>query len=965
MTIFIASLFLPYTVQFEVPDKADGSSTEASDSRALSLFESVPTIVQTPGATTDHERIFSPQVDRSFKMTLPNNLERKASIASMKSLKATTPGVRDPRSIPRVDLHSPHWGKAFSWGQPESKAKLPPSSSILRHNTQEVKETTGVMMMRAANTYKGRARAGTSNHQRRFSADNHYTIERARIGNGGLWNAIDAVSVSGLLHEKTWVGTLGMPTDDLEDHIKETISELLEDDYESLTVFVEDGDFDGHYERYCKTILWPIFHYQIPDHPKSKAFEDHSWSYYYKVNEAFADRIVKNYKKGDTIWVHDYHLLLVPGMLRAKLPEAQIGFFMHTAFPSSEIFRVLATRKDLIEGILGANMVGFQTEEYSHHFLQTCSRLLNVEAGKHGVLLEDGRYVHVNTVPIGVDPKGLDEVRRLPEVSEWIKTISEKYAGQRLIVSRDKLSSIHGVRQKLLAYELFLSRNPEYRDNVVLIQIATETNEDPELSATIADIVTRINSNHSTLAHQPIVFLRQDIDQEQYLALLTLAECFVITSLREGMNLSSHEYIYCQDGNHGGQDTMYGPLILSEFAGSAAVFGNQPLLVNPWSYRQVADSIKTALDMTHSERKNRWREMYGTIMHQNATEWYKSFIEQLKHAWEEHNVRHTTSVPRLSFPTLKTKYDQADRRLLIFDYEGTLASWGSPTTTVITTPKRLTDVLNDLIEDRRNIVYIMSSRMPEELERLFRMVPGIGLIAENGAFIMEPGIDEWIELTDIGHVKNWKPGVKSLLQYYADRIEASKIEERHSSIIFNYCACDDTSGAFKQAGECANHINDACRSQNINAIPIENGLYVSAIDINKGTAASFISDTLQELSDDKGIAMPDFLLVIGDSRDDEYVFSWAQHLEEKGAIRDVCTVTLGSCSTSASATLTQGVTGKSMRSRLKVHANIFHRRSFNSPKASYLRCYDRATCAIALPARQASLALVASREPYD
>jgi trehalose 6-phosphate synthase complex regulatory subunit len=921
MTIFIASLFLPYTVQFEVPGSQPDAglrgktNTTATEHKAVSLFNPNHTIVQTPGATTDLEKIFSPYIERPFKLQMPTTLQRSpslASIKSVKSVKATTPGmVRDPRSIPRLDTHSPAWGKAFNWGQPKSRAKSPPPSNVFHHNAQNTKEKTAVMLMRAANTFKSRARAGTSSRERRFSNDSQYTIERARIGNGGLWNAIDAVSESGLLTEKTWVGTLGMPTDDLDEHLKESIAERLEDDYESLSVMVEDGDFDAAYERYSKTILWPIFHYQIPDHPKSKAYADHSWKYYVKVNEAFADRIAKNYKKGDAVWVHDYHLMLLPSMLRARLPEAQIGFFMHTAFPSSEIFRVLANRADLLEGLLGSNMIGFQTEEYSHHFLQTCSRLLNAEATKNGVILEDGRYVHVNTLPIGIDPKGLDEVRSLPEVTEWIKTISEKYAGQRLIVSRDKLNNVHGVRQKLLAYELFLARHPEYRDKVVLIQIATSTTEEPELSALVADIVTRINSNHSTLAHQPIVFLRQDIDQEQYLALLTVAECLIITSLREGMNLSSHEYIYCQDGKHyEHHENMYGPLILSEFTGSATVFGNKPLLVNPWSYRQIAEAIKTALDMPLSERKFRWREMYASVVQHNATQWYTSFIEQLKHAWEEHSVRDSTSVPRLSLPTLMSKYEKANRRLLILDYEGTLFSWGSPTDIVLTTPTRLINILNDLVDDKKNIVYVMSSRMPEELERLFRMVPGLGLIAENGAFLMEAATDDWIELIDLDHVKSWKPGVRTLLRYFVDRMEGSKIEERHSTLIFRYADCQDTSGAFKCAGECANHINDACRSQNISAVPIDGGILVSALDLNKASAAAVIGDRLQDLSDDKGVPMPELLLVVGDSRDDEYVFSWAQELESKGVIRDVCTVTLGSRNTGASATLTQGVTGK-------------------------------------------------------
>jgi trehalose 6-phosphate synthase complex regulatory subunit len=254
-----------------------------------------------------------------------------------------------------------------------------------------------------------------------------------------------------------------------------------------------------------------------------------------------------------------------------------------------------------------------------------------------------------------------------------------------------------------------------------------------------------------------------------------------------------------------------------------------------------------------------------------------------------------------------------------------LASWGSPTDIVMTTPKKLIDILNTLIEDKRNLVYVMSSRMPEELENLFRMVPGLGLIAENGSFLNEAGTDDWIELADLEHVKSWKPAVKNLLKYYVERMEGSKVEERHSALIFNYAECSDKAAMSKQAGECANHINDACHSQNISAIPIENGLCIAALDVNKGTATALISDNLEYHATEKGVSMPEFLLVVGDSREDEYVFNWAQQLEKKEAIRDVCTVTLGTRNTGASATLTQGVTGKSCPSltmRLLTYAGV-------------------------------------------
>lgn len=915
MTIFVATLFLPYTVNFDTPaSSARSASPEIprprsslshsvlKDAQSVSLFtptaatttnitQSPGPIVQTPGATTDHEKIFLPHVDRPISLTLPN-------------LKQQPPATL--RTISRHDLHSPSWGKTFGWNQPPSRAKSPPPSSILKHAVIAMKDRPAATAYNAHNKVGRSQRSRTVSHERRFSEYN-YTVEKAVLGNGGLYNAIDAVATAGLLEEKTWVGTLGCPVDALDDHMKKNIAERLENDHDCLTVYASDSDLNGHYEHYCKTILWPVVHYQIPDHPKSKAYEDHSWVFYVKVNEAFADRIAKNYKKGDIIWIHDYHLLLLPGLLRQKLPEAQIGFFLHTAFPSSEIFRCLAVRTELLQGMLGANMVGFQNDEYGHHFLQTCSRLLNVEATRHGVVLEDGRYVHVNTCPIGIDPKSIDEERQSSEVKEWIKTITDKYAGKRIIVARDKLDSIRGVRQKILAYELFLNKYPEYKDQVVLIQIATSSAEDPELSATVADIVTRVNSTHSTLAHQPLVFLKQDIDFGQYLALFTVAECLMITSLREGMNLTSHEWVLCQDGQFA--DHKYGPVILSEFTGSATVFGNNALLVNPWHYSHCADAIKQALDMSMEEKERRWKAMYDIVVQQNAIGWYQSYINALEHAWKEHSIRDSTSVPRLSLPAVKSKYQKAKKRLIILDYEGTLASWGSPTDIILTTPKRSVDVLNDLTEDKKNLVYIMSSRMPEEMEHLFRPVTGIGMIAENGGFVMEPGTDEWEELTDLEHVRSWKKGVKSILQYYVERIEGSRIEERHSALIFDYSEADDVPGAFKQAGECANHINDACRGQHVGAVPIEDGLFVSEMNIDKGTATQWISNKLEKSAQEKGEEFPDFLLVIGDSREDEYVFNWAHKLEKADKIRDVVTVTLGARSTEASATLTQGVTG--------------------------------------------------------
>ena len=733
-----------------------------------------------------------------------------------------------------------------------------------------------------------------------------WSIEAALLGNGGMRNAVAAAAQVGIIEDMIHIGTLGMPTDALSDHVKSSIAETLQDEYESLAVFVSDSDFNNHYSHYCKTILWPTFHYQVPDNPRSKAYEDHSWVYYVKINEAFADSIAKSYKRGDVIWIHDYHLLLVPAMLRKLLPDAQIGFFLHIAFPSSEVFRCLAVRKELLEGILGANLIGFNSSEYVHHFLQTCSRILNVEATQNGIQLED-RFVDVGEFPIGIDPASLSERRSRADVQEWIKIIEEKYHDKLIIVARDKLDNTRGVRQKLLAYELFLNKNPQWKDKCVLIQVATSTTEHVELSTVVGDIVQRINSCHSTLAHQPLVFLKQDLPFAQYLALLTVAEALMITSLREGMNLTSHEFIYCQDGKF--SPKKYGSLILSEFTGSASLFETHDLIVNPWDYMECADTIKQALEMNMADRQERWEKLRKAVDRYTALTWVQSFLEHLSKAHEEHTTKDNMSVPRLSLTKLKKMYMAATHRLFVLDYEGTLASWGSPSSIILTTPKRATDVLQDLI-DKGNTVYVTSGRMPEEMERLFRRVPGLGLIAENGCYLQEPGTDEWLSFTNADEVKQWKEGCKSILNYYVERVEGSRLEERHCSLIFDYSECADKVGAARQAAECADHINDACAPMGVRATPTDGkALQIGPASISKATATEAMWNAL-ELKKAKGGSTPDFIFVAGDDRHDEPVFKWAKKLQSEGNVQSVTTVTLGAKNTEASATLTQGVTGK-------------------------------------------------------
>ncbi|KAI9700547.1 MAG: hypothetical protein M1820_006701 [Bogoriella megaspora] len=939
MPTFVASFFLPYTVDFHddenngqsqrrpsPPPRMPSRKTSSDVLQQPSLFAG-PTPPITPAPNADHEEFFAQWRPTAAKHFLKHN---------------------DPRTLIRTDSHIDEWGSSAGiFNQPRSRAGPAPPDDILEYAKaqEKLKQQAEEAKIKRARTSRSRSLSSRASSGERFVGEN-WTVEPSVQGNGGLTNAVRAAQSAQTVEDVLWVGTLGFPTDTLLDGRKDEISEKLENEYDALAVYASDTDLDGHYAHYCKTILWPVFHYQIPDHPKSKAYEDHSWVYYVNVNRAFADKICKSYKRGDTIWIHDYHLLLVPAMIREKLPDAQIGFFLHSAFPSSEVFRVLSTRKQLLEGMLGANLVAFQTNEYAHHFLQTCSRLLIVEATADGVQLED-HFVNVTNLAMGIDPNALAKAREEQEVLDWIKVIRERYQGKRLIVARDKLDSVRGVRQKLLSFELFLNKNPEWRDKVVLLQVATSTGEkQSELQATVSDIVSRIDSVHSTLAHQPLVFLKQDIGFSQYLALLSVADVFMITSLREGMNLTAHEYIFCQDGRET-EGKAHGPLILSEFTGSAAVFGGHQLSVNPWGYQQCAEAIKVALEMGDAEKARRYERLRHVVMTQTGEFWATTLAKQLAKVAEEHFQRDTMSIPRLSIMQLSQKYKAASRRLFILDYEGTLAQHGSISSTINVSPQRVIDVLNDLLVDQKNIVYVMSSNTPEELEHLFRQCPGLGIIAETGCFLREYSSSAsenvpWLEFADLDKMAEWKQAVRQILQYYHERVEGSWIEERHCSLLFHYENAEDETAASRQAGDCANHINDACESQRVHAVPTRDGtLLIEPLDWSKGSAAmeiwakirhenmqaqyeqskatkegdgAAVANGSVSKNDDKAQSSRiDFLMVAGDDREDEIVFRWANKLAGaegvEGKVRDVTTVSVGKRNTEAMATLTQGTTG--------------------------------------------------------
>lgn len=616
-----------------------------------------------------------------------------------------------------------------------------------------------------------------------------WTIVPSLKGNGALRNAVFNAKAEKLIEDEVkWVGTIGIPTDEIPKEVCTQIGNKLRKDYGCEAVITDDVTFKGAYKNFCKQILWPSLHYEIPDNPNSKAFEDHSWNYYRHLNHLFAEKIISTYKQGDTVWVHDYHLMLVPAMVREALPNAKIGFFLHVSFPSSEVFRCFAQREKILKGLLGSNFVGFQTKEYARHFMQTSNKLLMVDAIENEIKYK-GKIVEVNHTPVGIDLFNLHARLKQERVLQWRQLIKDKWKDKKLIVCRDQFDRVRGLKKKMLAYERFLRQNPEYIEKVTMIQICIGTQQDAELERSIMIVVDRINSLSPNIStSQPVVFLHQDLDYEQYIALSSEADMFMVDPLREGMNLTCHEFIACSEEKNA-------PLLLSEFTGSAEILAEGAILINPWDIQYVADAIKEALEMSPEERRLHWKNMVKSVINNDSDNWITRSLQDINSAWEFNKERST--VFNLSVDEILQDYKNSKKHLFIFKIS-------EPPT------HRMISILNDL--SAKNIVYVMNSFSKTTLESLYSRVLNVGLIAENGAYIRLNNV--WYNIVE---QVDWKNEVVKILDDKVERLPGSYYKIGDSMIRFHTENAEDKDRVAGVVGEAITHINTLFDEKGIHA----------------------------------------------------------------------------------------------------------------------------------------------------
>lgn len=368
-----------------------------------------------------------------------------------------------------------------------------------------------------------------------------------------------------------------------------------------------------------------MFHY----HPGEITFDESAWAAYHEVNQLFANTVAADVQDGDMIWVHDYHLMLLPQMLRKLIGDSKknvkIGFFLHTPFPSSEVYRIIPVREALLEGVLHCDLIGFHTYDYARHFLSSCSRILSTTTTPNGVEFA-GKFVTVGAFPIGIDPEKFVEGLQKPKVQERIAALSRKFEGVKLIVGVDRLDYIKGVPQKLHALEVFLTEHPEWIGKIVLVQVAVPSRQDVEeyqnLRAVVNELVGRINGRFGTIEFMPIHFLHQSVSFDELTALYAVSDVCFVTSTRDGMNLVSYEYIATQRERHGS-------LVLSEFTGAAQSLSGS-LIVNPWNTEDMANAIHDAVTMSAELREANYKKLEKYVFKYTSAWWGKQFVTEMK-----------------------------------------------------------------------------------------------------------------------------------------------------------------------------------------------------------------------------------------------------------------------------------------------------------------------------------------------
>ena len=608
--------------------------------------------------------------------------------------------------------------------------------------------------------------------------DDRFELEQSA---GGLAAALRAVRGDAIWIG--WPGTVVPPV--LE---PEVTRHLAEDNL--VPVFLSADEEEDFYGRVCNDTLWPLFHY-FGDRLR---ITPEAWLRYLQVNERFADAILARCGPETRVWVHDFHLMLVPQMLRRRAPNLAVGFFLHTPFPSSEVYRLLPTREEAMRGVLGADYVSFQIGDYARHFRSSCLRVLGVDSQPDAVDV-GGRRVGIGVDPIGIDVAGFREVLQDPETERLYSQLQDQYEGRRLVLGVERLDYTKGIPQKLLAFERYLEQDPRRARVTTMLQVLVPSRlESPEYRQQRDEIellIARINGRFGQPGVTPVEYLHRNISKPALVALYRRADVMMVTPLRDGMNLVAHEFVFCQ-AEPGPPGRWQGSLLLSEFAGSAQVLPGA-LLVNPWNMDGVVERLATALELDAGERRRRLETMARRVEALDCQIWAENFLSRLgRYSRRERGRRRPPDVEGDVQERLKSRFARARSRTILLDYDGTLRELEAHPDLAVPTPE-ITALLSRLAALPRTDVHIVSGRRRRNLEQWFGRL-SVYLCAEHGYLARAPG-EEWRTLLDLD--LSWMRRIERILRRVAADVPGAHVERKACSVAFHYREAEPEYGAWR------------------------------------------------------------------------------------------------------------------------------------------------------------------------
>lgn len=661
---------------------------------------------------------------------------------------------------------------------------------------------------------------------------------------GGLVSALEGIQSSGGGDfDLQWIGWPGGAAEQAEQ--QHDLADRLKNDFGYHPVFLSEEEIHAFYHGFSNSSLWPLLHHN----PTYFNYQHRWWVMYEKINNCFADTVCDVAQHGDLVWVHDYHLMLLPKMLRERRPDLRIGFFLHTPFPSYEIFRCHPRRQELLEGLLGADLIGFHTFGYLRHFRSAVLRLTGRESDVYTIRHDDDQ-THIGVFPIGMNWSGFEKELGSDRFRACKERLSGDYAHKRIVLNVERLDYTKGIPQKLEAIEKYLESNPDRRDSVVFILIAVPSREDvgeyAQLKENIELAVSRINGKYATISNIPVHFINRGVRFEELCALYAISDVAMVTPLVDGMNLVAKEYIACQE-DHGGV------LILSEFAGAAQELFNA-VMVNPYDVDGMAWAVGEALDMPDSRKRELMQPMRRMVIENDSKWWARRFIDALVSATAQPS---RDEVKRLEELVLAPFAPSAAKKALFLDYDGTLRGFTIDPAKATPEP-RLLDVLERLSRRPDLDIYVVSGRKAEFLEQHLGQF-NFTLIGEHGYMFTRPG--QKPELLNAEADLAWMPTVREVFDLYAASTPGTHVEQKRSALVWHYRAADPEFGHWK-AIELIGHLKEAISNMPAAIAHGKKIVEVSSQQINKGMA-------VERFLHDKQYAA---VLCIGDDQTDETMF---------------------------------------------------------------------------------------------